>query len=62
MITEQEVNEMGSDSLLIHDINVFDHAKRFFKGLSESKTYKLSKEYISKTHKNPCGLGLLQRS
>ena len=55
-LTIQDVELMGSDNLA-----VFDYAKDVFTELSESDQYKLSKTFISDTHPNPCGLGLLQK-
>jgi cephalosporin hydroxylase len=47
--------------LFLHDIEVFDYVKRIFEQLKNSGKYKTAKTYISKTHQNPCGIGLLQK-
>lgn len=47
--------------ILVHDIEIFKHVGILVRKIGKEKDYKLVKEYISKTHPTPCGIGALQK-
>lgn len=45
--------------LLLHDVKIFDYIEIIFEELK--KDFQWSKKYISETHTNPCGIGVLRK-